>query len=70
MTKPIPERISDDGLRYLSKESGTRFGGSSSTMSCFRCGKHRRVSQLQFKRILGQSRGVCSPSCGDTQTGA
>ncbi|WP_157265526.1 hypothetical protein [Azohydromonas aeria] len=60
--------ISGDGLRYKAKVSGSAFGpvvlgGGSTVMSCFRCGRHKPVSQLTSKKILGRSHKVCASSC-------
>lgn len=32
--------------------------------SCLLCGKHRLMSQMQTKRLLGRAQWVCSPPCG------
>ena len=63
MTKETTTRIQDDGLRYVSKVSGSPFVGRGNTRSCFKCGKHRSADQLQSKRLLGKSQMVCKPSC-------
>lgn len=60
--------ISDDGLRYTAKKPGSEFGpvtlgGCSTVMSCFRCGRHKPVSQLVSKKILGRSHRVCAQPC-------
>lgn len=60
--------ISNDGLRYTAKKAGSIFGSvtlgsSSTTMSCFKCGQHRPVSELVTKKILGRNQKVCAESC-------
>lgn len=63
MAKVITSKLSDDGLRYGAKTSGSPFLGTGNTRSCFKCGKHRQQAQLQSKRILGRSEMVCAPAC-------
>lgn len=65
MTKTTSTKLSDDGLRYASKVSGSPFLGTGNTRSCFKCGKHRHPAELQSKRILGRTEMVCKPSCKD-----
>ena len=60
--------ISSDGLRYTAKKPGSAFGSvtlgsASTTMSCFRCGQHRPVSELVTRKILGRNQKVCAESC-------
>lgn len=63
MNKPVQTRLAENGLRYAAKEPGSPFGGSTNTMSCFRCGRHRPTAQLQSQRLLGRVQRVCNPSC-------
>ena len=61
-------KISNDGLRYTAKKPGSTFGSvtlgsSSTTMSCFKCGRHRPMSELVSKKILGRHQKVCTVSC-------
>ena len=63
MAKVTPTKLSEDGLRYAAKTSGSPFLGTGNTRSCFKCGKHRQASQLQSKRVLGRSEMVCKPAC-------
>lgn len=60
--------ISNDGLRYTAKKAGSAFGSpvlgsNSATMSCFKCGRHKPLSELVSKRILGRNEKVCAVSC-------
>ncbi|WP_046115507.1 hypothetical protein [Aquincola tertiaricarbonis] len=62
--------IRDDGLRYKAKPAGSRFPGATGlttgTMSCFRCGVHRPIADLEFKPVLGIKRRVCRAGCRKT----
>jgi hypothetical protein len=67
-TKPeiTANSVKEDGLRYKKKAPGTPFSGPGlghSTMSCFRCGKHRPRTELESKRILGKNHQVCRGGC-------
>ena len=60
--------ISSDGLRYAAKKPGSAFGGvtlgsASVTMSCFKCGRHKPLSELLTKKILGRNQKVCAVNC-------
>jgi hypothetical protein len=60
--------ISSDGLRYTAKKPGSAFGSvtlgsSSATMSCFKCGRHKLLSELLTKKILGRNQKVCAVNC-------
>ena len=63
--------MTDDGLRYHSKENGSPFISSGSfgtaTMSCFLCGKHRPRTHLKSRRLLGQMQFVCAPNCKELE---
>jgi hypothetical protein len=64
MSKPVTtNKVAPNGLRYASKAPGTPFGSTTSTRSCFKCGKHRRAEHLKTFRFLGRSEMVCKPSC-------
>jgi hypothetical protein len=61
-------KMSSDGLRYTAKKPGSAFGApvlgsSSATMSCFKCGRHKPLSELLTKKILGRNQKVCMVSC-------
>ena len=70
MTKQIETKVASDGLRYTAKAGGSPYLGGGTTMSCFRCGRHRIPTQLQGQRLLGRSRRVCKPSCAALATPA
>jgi hypothetical protein len=60
--------ISSDGLRYTAKKPGSAFGSvtlgsTSTTMSCFKCGRHRPLSGLVTRKVLGRNQKVCAESC-------
>ena len=63
----VKTKTADDGLRYKQKTPGSPFGGSTqmgtSTMSCFRCGRHRIRNLLRGASFLGKTQMVCNPSC-------
>ncbi len=51
-----------DGLRRVNKDGGKFFGYSpyaSSTLSCYKCGRHKLKSGGGFKRLLGRSMFIC-----------
>ena len=61
-------KMSSDGLRYTAKKPGSAFGApvlgsSSATMSCFKCGRHKVLSELLTKKILGRNQKVCAVNC-------
>ena len=62
--------IVSDGLRYKNKPAGSPFvnksGGFGSTMSCFKCGKHKPSSELESKKIMGRSQKICKGGCVKT----
>lgn len=60
--KDAATQISNDGLRYKSKQGGSPFGtsGAISTMSCYKCGQHKPRALGTFKRLLGQSMFMCA----------
>jgi len=61
MPKDVATNISQDGLRYKSRPTGSPFGetASHSTMSCFKCGLHKSRALGSFKKMLGKSMFVC-----------
>jgi hypothetical protein len=71
---PTKTAILDDGLRYKAKVSGSPFGSSTlqttSTMSCFMCGKHRSREFLARRTLFGKSQAVCTPSCKEVEAGS
>lgn len=68
---PPVTKLAENGLRYKSKAPGSPFETSSpfssTTMSCFLCGKHRQRSQLKTRRLLGKPQAVCAPSCKELE---
>ncbi len=66
---PPKTQIAEDGLRYTAKASGSSYTKpaqgpvTGSTMSCFRCGRHKPLAELVSKRILGRNEKVCSVNC-------
>lgn len=69
--EPVVESvIRDDGLRYKVKPSGTQFPTtgrlSTGTMSCFKCGTHRPLGELEYKPVIGMKRRVCKGGCRKT----
>lgn len=65
-------KLAESGLRYKSKVPGSPFETSSpfssTTMSCFLCGKHRQRGQLKTRRLLGKPQAVCAPSCKELES--
>ena len=61
MSRDTITKIANDGLRYKSKEGGSPFGpgGTTGTMSCYKCGVHKSRALGTFKRLLGQSMFMC-----------
>lgn len=54
--KPKDSRAASGGLpRVPAYYAGMR--------SCLLCGKHRLLSQMQTKRLLGRKSWVCAPAC-------
>jgi hypothetical protein len=61
-------KISSDGLRYKTKELGSAFGmltlgNSAAMMSCFKCGRHKLLTELKTRRILGRNQKICATHC-------
>jgi hypothetical protein len=64
MKQPEKTEIRDDGLRYVSKATGSIFGaGNSGTMSCFRCSKHVARSRLEVFKVAGTRQYRCRGGC-------
>ena len=73
---PVVDKLHEDGLRYRSKKAGSSFaprGGSvgfaGSSMSCFKCGKHRPILSLVYKKIMGVNRKICDGGCHKDESG-
>jgi hypothetical protein len=55
-----------DGLRYVTKTTGSDFPGAfGATMSCFRCGRHRPRSQLRSFLLAGARQFCCRERCAE-----
>ena len=55
-------KISDSGLRYISKESGSPFqgmGATGETRSCIKCGQHKLRSKGAIHRYLSALMFIC-----------
>jgi hypothetical protein len=55
--------ISENGLRYTSKENGSPFqgmGGTGETLSCIKCGHHKLRRYGVFKRYQSALMFFCS----------
>ena len=69
-TEAAVTKMNEDGLRYRKKATGTPFaaGGAfgHSTMSCFKCGKHRPRAELESKKLLGKNHQVCRGGCASS----
>lgn len=56
--------IRSDGLRYVSKATGSIFGGGNAgTMSCYCCSKHVARSRLEVFKIAGTRQYRCRGGC-------
>jgi hypothetical protein len=67
MAKHTSTKLTDDGLRYATRQNGSPFGAHGTMRSCFKCGKHRAPAQLQAKRFLGRIEMICKPSCDSVE---
>ncbi|WP_028998463.1 hypothetical protein [Azohydromonas australica] len=61
-------KTSSDGMRYPAKKPGPAFGApvlgsSSTTMSCFKRGRYKLLSELSTKKIQGRNQKACAVSC-------
>jgi hypothetical protein len=64
MREPSKTRISQDGLRYVSKAQGTEFPTALGfTMSCFRCGRHRPRTRMESFSVAGTRQWRCKGGC-------
>jgi hypothetical protein len=67
--QPPKTQIAEDGLHYTTKTAGSAYSRpaqsavTGTTMSCFRCGRHKPLSELVSKRILGRNGKVCAVNC-------
>jgi hypothetical protein len=61
--------VSDDGLRYKAKNTGSPFIPGKgimlhgATMSCFLCGAHKKFDELESKKLIGKNQKVCKGGC-------
>lgn len=64
-TTAADSAVSEDGLRYVRRGVGSLFGSisTSSSMSCFWCGKHRAARNMTTKRILTKNQKICGEVC-------
>lgn len=61
--QPTETKIDETGLRYKAKIGGSPFGAPShanSSMSCYKCGKHKPRGLGSFKCLLNQSMFFCA----------
>ncbi|MES2938558.1 MAG: hypothetical protein V4864_12810 [Pseudomonadota bacterium] len=64
MKDDVKTELSANGLRYVSKATGSDFPGSfGATMSCFRCGRHVARSGLQSFLLAGTRQFSCRGGC-------
>jgi hypothetical protein len=62
MYKQEETLVSQNGLRYASKENGSPFRGmgeTGETLSCIKCGRHRLRRNGVFKRYLNSLMFFC-----------
>lgn len=71
MTKKVVREstVDETGLRYVAKKSGSMFGASLNTMSCFFCGNHFAREELETKKVLGGRQYVCKGGCKKVKAG-
>ena len=61
---PVKTELRKDGLRYVSKATGSDFPGAfGATMSCFRCGRHVARSSLESFALAGVRHYRCRAGC-------
>lgn len=60
----VHTRISNDGLRYSSKATGSPFRGNDNAMSCFICGRFFERSLGTYRMLAGTKRFVCLADAG------
>ena len=69
MKEIIKTEMQSDGLRYISKSTGSDFPGApGATMSCFRCGRHVARRSLRSFRVAGALQFCCSEDCRPGRT--
>ena len=67
----VKTELRADGLRYVSKTTGSDFPGAfGATMSCFRCGRHRPRSQLESFLLAGTRQFRCRERCTTPEVAA
>uniref|UniRef100_UPI004047E524 hypothetical protein n=1 Tax=Limnohabitans sp. TaxID=1907725 RepID=UPI004047E524 len=61
MSTAPESKITEDGLRYKRKASGSPFPniGSRATISCYKCGLHKPRSMGTFKKLINQHLFMC-----------
>jgi hypothetical protein len=61
MSTDQDSKITEDGLRYKRKESGSPFQniGGMATISCYKCGLHKPRSMGIFKKLINQQMFMC-----------
>ena len=71
---PVVDKVREGGLRYRTKKAGSMFapegalvGFLGSSMSCFKCGKHRPMMSLVNRKILGINRKICDGGCNKVE---
>ena len=61
MSTDQESKITEDGLRYKRKASGSPFPniGSRAAISCYKCGLHKPRSLGMFKKLINQQQFMC-----------
>ena len=60
----VKTEVKADGLRYVSKSTGSDFPGAfGATMSCFRCGRHMPRSRMETFNVAGARQYRCKDGC-------
>ena len=61
MSTDPESKITEDGLRYKRKASGSPFQniGSTATISCYKCGVHKPRALGVFKMMINQRMFMC-----------
>jgi hypothetical protein len=61
MSTDPESKITEDGLRYKRKASGSPFPniGSRATISCYKCGLHKPRALGTFKKLINQQMFMC-----------
>ena len=64
MKDEVKTELRADGLRYVSKPTGSAFpGAAGATMSCLRCGRHVARSSLRSFLLAGVRQYRCRDGC-------